>query len=83
MRHFLYILFLLFSITSSYAQEFIIPNVKDVKINFPIGEIKYIASPAPGKITIIGNDGGSSGSGSQIDYPGGKDYTLTDAKGNI
>lgn len=57
-------------------------GVKDVFITFPIGNITYSATPPPGKITITGSDGGG-GTGSTTEYPGGKDYTFTDSKGEI
>ena len=57
-------------------------GVKEVTIDFPIGGITYSATPPPGKITITGSDGGG-GTGSTVDYPGGKDYTFTDSNGNI
>ncbi|MCY0976647.1 hypothetical protein PGH12_05720 [Chryseobacterium wangxinyae] len=57
-------------------------GVKDVFVNFPIGNITYSATPPPGKITITGSDG-NGGTGSTTEYPGGKDYTFTDPDGNI
>lgn len=76
------LLLLLLSITFSFAQTTIDQGVKEVTINFPIGGITYSATPPPGKITITGSDGGG-GTGSTVDYPGGKDYTFTDSNGNI
>lgn len=57
-------------------------GVKEVTIDFPIGGITYSATPPPGKITITGSDGGG-GTGSTVDYPGGKDYQFKDKAGNI
>ncbi|MDO3425487.1 fibronectin type III domain-containing protein [Chryseobacterium sp. APV1] len=57
-------------------------GVKDVFVNFPIGNIIYSATPPPGKITITGSDG-NGGTGSTTEYPGGKDYTFTDSNGVI
>ncbi|SFZ97117.1 Fibronectin type III domain-containing protein [Chryseobacterium limigenitum] len=57
-------------------------GVKDVFVNFPIGNITYSATPPPGKITITGSDG-NGGTGSTTEYPGGKDYTFTDSNGVI
>ena len=76
------LLLLLLSITFSFAQTTIDQGVKEVTINFPIGGITYSATPPPGKITITGSDGGG-GTGSTVDYPGGKDYQFTDSNGNI
>ena len=81
MRRLLYILSLLLSITFSFAQTIVDQGVKEVTINFPIGGITYSATPPPGKITITGSDGG--GTGSTVDYPGGKDYQFKDKDGNI
>ena len=82
MRRLLYILSLLLSITFSFAQTIIDQGVKDVFVTFPIGGITYSATPPPGKITITGSDGGG-GTGSTVDYPGGKDYQFKDKAGNI
>ena len=82
MRRLLYILSLLLSITFSFAQTTIDQSVKEVTINFPIDGITYSATPPPGKITITGSDGGG-GTGSTVDYPGGKDYQFKDKTGNI
>ena len=82
MKKLLYILSLLLSITFSFAQTTINQGVKEVTIDFPIGGITYSATPPPGKITITGSDGGG-GTGSTVDYPGGKDYQFTDSNGNI
>ncbi|WP_144280844.1 fibronectin type III domain-containing protein [Chryseobacterium echinoideorum] len=57
-------------------------GVKDVFVNFPIGNITYSATPPPGKITITGSDG-NGGTGSTTEYPGGKDYTFTNSNGVI
>ena len=53
-------------------------GVKEVTIDFPIGGITYSATPPPGKITITGSDGGG-GTGSTVEYSGGKDYQFTDS----
>jgi hypothetical protein len=82
LKKLLYILSLLLSITFSFAQITIDQGVKEVTVDFPIGGITYSATPPPGKITITGSDGGG-GTGSTVDYPGGKDYQFTDPKGNI
>ena len=82
MKKLLYILSLLLSITFSFAQTTIDQGVKEVTIDFPIGGITYSATPPPGKITITGSDGGG-GTGSTVDYPGGKDYQFKDKAGNI
>ena len=82
MKKLLNILFFFISITFSFAQTIIDQGVKDVFVTFPIGGITYSATPPPGKITITGSDGGG-GTGSTVDYPGGKDYQFKDKAGNI
>ena len=85
MRRLLYILSLLLSITFSFAQTIVDQGVKKVTVDYNISDIKYTATPPPGKITIIGDAGGGSGNGggSQQDLPGGKDYQIKDKDGNI
>ncbi|WP_406655400.1 fibronectin type III domain-containing protein, partial [Ornithobacterium rhinotracheale] len=62
-------------------------GVKDITLNYTIKEIKYDEKTK--RIIIIGDAGAGneSDSGSEEDsqevLPGGKDYTLTDAKGNV
>ena len=60
-------------------------GVKEVIVDYNISDIKYTATPPPGKITIIGDAGGGSGNGggSQQDLAGGKDYQIKDKDGNI
>ena len=60
-------------------------GVKEVTVDYNISDIKYTATPPPGKITIIGDAGGGSGNGggSQQDLVGGKDYQIKDKDGNI
>ncbi|BAP31035.1 uncharacterized protein CHSO_1998 [Chryseobacterium sp. StRB126] len=57
-------------------------GVKEVTVDYTIVDIKYTATPPPGKITVFG-DSGNGGSPSQQDYPGGKDYEIKDKDGNI
>ncbi|WP_283671550.1 hypothetical protein [Candidatus Ornithobacterium hominis] len=89
MKNLLYILLLIFSITFGYAQEVVAQDLRVATIDYVISDIKYVASPPPGKIIIEGNAGEGnandtgSGTSSQEELPGGKDYTLTDAKGNV
>lgn len=68
--------------SSGLGETFGDQGVKDVFVNFPIGNITYSATPPPGKITITGSDG-NGGTGSTTEYPGGKDYTFTDSNGVI
>jgi hypothetical protein len=69
-------------VSAGLGETFGDAGVKEVTIDFPIGGITYSATPPPGKITITGSDGGG-GTGSTVDYPGGKDYQFTDKDGNI
>ncbi|CAI9429319.1 hypothetical protein MSHRCOH1_03825 [Candidatus Ornithobacterium hominis] len=87
MKNLLYILLLLFSITFGYAQEVVAQDLQSTNVNYTIKGIKYDEKTK--RIIIIGdadagkeNDRGS-GEDSQEVLPGGKDYTLTDAKGNV
>ncbi|WP_312298280.1 fibronectin type III domain-containing protein [Chryseobacterium sp.] len=57
-------------------------GVKEVIVDYVISDIKYTATPPPGKITVYG-DSGNGGSPSQQDFPGGKDYEIKDKEGNI
>ncbi|NML72080.1 hypothetical protein HHL23_20135 [Chryseobacterium sp. RP-3-3] len=57
-------------------------GVKDVTVNYVVTDIKYTATPPPGKITVYG-DFGTGGTPSQQDFPGGKDYQIKDKEGNI
>ena len=82
MKKLLNILFFFISITFNFAQTIVDQGVKEVTIDFPIGGITYSATPPPGKITITGSDG-NGGTGSTVNYPGGKDYQFTDSNGNI
>ncbi|WKS95935.1 hypothetical protein [Riemerella columbina] len=62
-------------------------GVKDITLNYTIKGIKYDEKTK--RIIIIGDAGAGnesdrgSGEDSQDVLPGGKDYTLTDAKGNV
>ncbi|MFC3757909.1 fibronectin type III domain-containing protein [Chryseobacterium tructae] len=57
-------------------------GIKEITVDYTIVDIKYTATPPPGKITIYG-DSGNGGSPSQEDHPGGKDYEIKDKDGNI
>ncbi len=57
-------------------------GVKDIVVDYIVTDIKYTATPPPGKITIYG-DFGTGGTPSQQDHPGGKDYQIKDKDGNI
>ncbi|MDY3345647.1 fibronectin type III domain-containing protein, partial [Riemerella anatipestifer] len=64
-------------------------GVKDITIDYEISDIKYVATPPPGKLVIEGNAGAGnnndtgSGTSSQQELPVGKDYTIIDKKGNV
>lgn len=64
-------------------------GVKEVALDYNISDIKYVATPPPGKIIISGDAGAgngnntSSGTSSQDEYPGGKDYQFKDKDGDI
>ncbi|QAR30360.1 hypothetical protein EQP59_02815 [Ornithobacterium rhinotracheale] len=87
MKNLLYILFLIFSITFGYAQEVVAQELQSTNVNYAIKGIKYDEKTK--RIIIIGDAGAGkesdrgSGEDSQEVLPGGKDYTLTDAKGNV
>ncbi|MRJ11275.1 hypothetical protein EDL98_09335 [Ornithobacterium rhinotracheale] len=87
MKNLLYILFFIFSITYGYAQEVVAQDLQSTNVNYTIKGIKYDEKTK--RIIIIGDAGAGnesdrgSGEDSQDVLPGGKDYTLTDAKGNV
>ena len=89
MKKLLYILLLILSITFGYAQEVVAQDLRVATIDYVISDVKYVASPPPGKIIIEGNAGEGnandtgSGTSSQEELPGGKDYTIIDAEGNV
>ncbi|MDY3339583.1 hypothetical protein PG279_10425, partial [Riemerella anatipestifer] len=64
-------------------------GVKDITIDYEISDIKYVATPPPGKLIIEGNAGAGNdndtgtGENSQQELPVGKDYTIIDKKGNV
>ncbi|SUV48359.1 fibronectin type III domain-containing protein [Bergeyella zoohelcum] len=64
-------------------------GVKDITIDYEISDIKYVATPPPGKLVIEGNAGAGnnndtgSGTSSQQELPVGKDYTIIDKNGNV
>nr|WP_260393513.1 fibronectin type III domain-containing protein [Riemerella anatipestifer] len=64
-------------------------GVKDITIDYEISDIKYVATPPPGKLVIEGNAGAGNdnytgtGENSQQELPVGKDYTIIDKKGNV
>lgn len=64
-------------------------GIKDITLDYNVSNVQFIATPPPGKIIIIGdngkenNDDTGSATGSTQELPAGRDYTIVDKNGNI